>query len=91
MMVEGQFEGSRIKELNDGESLDAGSSCHNASASGSEEWEEDKYSPYSLRSNAPERNDLLELDDVLQEAGGALEGHVADCSGGLARVLVVHS
>jgi len=38
-----------------------------------------------------EWHDLLEIDDVLEEARGALEGHVTDGSGGLARVLVMHT
>jgi len=38
-----------------------------------------------------EGDDLLEIDDVLEESGGALERHVADGSSGLAGVLVMHA
>jgi len=38
-----------------------------------------------------ERDDLLQLADVLEESGGALERHIPDGSGGFARVLVVHA
>jgi len=40
---------------------------------------------------ASERDDLLQLADVLEESGGALERHIPDGSGGFARVLVVHA
>jgi len=40
---------------------------------------------------APEGHDFLQLADVLEESGGALERHVPDGSGGLARVLVMHA
>jgi len=40
---------------------------------------------------APEGHDFLQLADVLEESGGALERHVPDGSGSLARVLVMHA
>jgi len=40
---------------------------------------------------ASEGDDLLQLADVLEESGGALERHIPDGSGGFARVLVVHA
>merc|ERR1712189_136967 len=36
-------------------------------------------------------HDLLELADVLEELGGASEGHALDGLSGLARVLVMHA
>jgi len=40
---------------------------------------------------ASEGDNLLQLADVLEESGGALERHIPDGSGGFARVLVVHA
>ena len=40
---------------------------------------------------SPEGHDLLELADVLEELGGASEGHSLDGLASLARVLVMHA